>query len=119
MNTEKKESNTDNEITKLGQIIDDSELETIAGGGEAGVASDSGDCYFMPEIPTVYKKEHGVMWVKCKSTCKEWATCACYGKIRCVDRWHRMEHIAGSIWAPLEVSRNNHTAANKAVRDIY
>ena len=93
---------------KTNENIDETKLDAVAGGT-------GGNCYFVPDEPIQYKIENKRVWVKCKSLCT--SGCSCRGQHRCVNNYHKMDNVAGGIWAPSPVEEYNHRAADKAVRD--
>jgi len=101
------------------KVLDESELEAVAGG------SHSVNCYFVPEHPIQHNGgEDGEVSVKCGSRCAVFefrlVYCSChgeYGRFRCIDKWHIVDHVAGEVWAASPLYEYNHMAGDKVIKD--
>ena len=92
--------------------INEEELEDVAG-GDVGVLSADGSCWFEPEQPVQHKISNINIYVRCKSRCLSY--CQCNNTERCVDRWHIIERVTGNIWAPSPIEKYNHKGTRKAI----
>ena len=101
------------------QVVGESELEAVSGGEVDDRAQPPPDCNFVPENPPQHNGgKDGHVWVKCASS-GAWncVNCSCWKTSRCVNSWHEMQYLIGSIWVPSYYSHNNHEASDKAIRD--
>jgi len=101
------------------QIIGESELEAVSGGEIDHTGKGTTDCHFVPDNPPQHNGgKDGHVWVKCASS-GNWncMMCTCWKCSQCVNSWHKMEHIMGTIWVPSPSGACNHSNSDKAVRD--
>ena len=103
------------------QVVGESELEAVSG-GEVD-AGDPRKCYFVPENPPQHNGgQDGHVWAVCATrssspTGGRCIGCSCWKESNCVNGWHEMQYLTGSIWVPSYYDHNNHTASDKAIRD--
>ena len=99
------------------QIIGESELEVVSGGEIDAGGPGQDKCLFIPEKPAQHNGgKDGWVWVQCGSSCM-CRGCSCWKTSRCINRWHEMKHLTGSIWLPYPHHDYNHEASDKAVKD--
>jgi len=102
------------------ETVGEEQLEEVAGGN----CEDKYKCYFEPENPPDHKVEHGLVWVKCKSSCHPpFNTCHCHNTIRCFDRWHVVEHATPGLvngnWTASPRAKFNHGEGRKWIKNLF